>query len=94
MVVTVGVHSILLSPREVENRQNPLRMEHWQRIAEGLLNVGFSWGCSSKSDSTGRVLFTADAYAPDGRRFTILADERLTAFVALHAAIRRHVAFR
>jgi hypothetical protein len=51
------------------------RMEHWQRIADNLRNARFSWGCSSESDSTGRVLFTADAYAPDGRRFTVLADD-------------------
>jgi hypothetical protein len=64
-------------------------MEHWQRIADKLRNAGFSWGCSSESDSTGRVLFTVDAYAPDGRRFTVLADDRLTRFVQLHAAIRQ-----
>ena len=37
------------------------------------------------------MLFTADAYAPDGRRFTVLAGDRLTAFVELAAAIRRQV---
>jgi len=41
-------------------------MKHWLRIADHLRNTGFSWGCSCESDSTGRVLFTADAYAPDG----------------------------
>jgi hypothetical protein len=40
----------------------------------------FSWDCSSEIDSTRRVLYTADAYARDGRRFTVLANERLTAF--------------
>jgi hypothetical protein len=55
-------------------------MEHWQRIADNLREAGVSWGCSFESDSTGRVLFTADAYASDGRRFTVLADDRLTAF--------------
>ena len=64
-------------------------MTHWLRIADNLRNAGFSWGCSCESDSTGRVLFTADAYAPDGRRFTVLAGDRLTAFVELHAAIHR-----
>jgi len=42
---------------------------------------GLAGGCSFESDSTVRVLFTADAYAPDGRRFTVLADDRPTAFV-------------
>ena len=62
-------------------------MEHSQIIAENLSRAGFSWGCSSESDSTGRVLFTVDAYAPDGRRFTVLADDRLAAFLELHSAI-------
>jgi hypothetical protein len=69
-------------------------MEHWQRIADNLRNAGFSWGCSSKRDSTGRVFFTADAYARDGRRFTVLADDRLTAFVELHTAIQRQLEAR
>ena len=66
-------------------------MEHWQRIANNLSKAGFSWGCSSESDSTGRVLFSADAYAPDGRRFTVLADDKLAAFLELHAAIDRQL---
>jgi hypothetical protein len=69
-------------------------MEHWQIIAETLSKAGFSWGCSSESDSTGRALITADAYAPDGRRFTVLAEDRLTAFVELHAAIHRQLQLR
>jgi len=56
-------------------------------FAANLSKAGFSWGCSSEINSTGRVLFTADAYAPDGRRFTVLADNRLTAFLELQAAI-------
>jgi HD superfamily phosphohydrolase YqeK len=56
-------------------------------FAANLSKAGFSWGCSSEINSTGRVLFTADAYAPDGRRFTVLADDRLTAFLELQTAI-------
>ena len=37
------------------------------------------------------MLFTADAYAPDGRRFTVLTDDRLTAFLELQAAIYRQL---
>jgi hypothetical protein len=66
-------------------------MDHWLRIADNLRNARFSWGCSSETDSTGGVLFTADAYAPDGRRFTVLADDRLAAFLELQAAIHRHL---
>ena len=66
-------------------------MKYWEIFAANLSKAGFSWGCSSEIDSTGRVLFTADAYAPDGRRFTVLADHRLTAFLELHAAIHRQL---
>jgi hypothetical protein len=68
------------------------RLESWAAIAEKLRQPGFSWGCSTEIDSTGRVLYTADAYARDGRRFTALADERVTAFVELQAAIQRQLA--
>jgi hypothetical protein len=33
--------------------------------------------------SIGRVLYTADAYRNDGKRFTVIADEKLTAFLQL-----------
>jgi hypothetical protein len=63
-------------------------MKDWEIIADNLSEAGFSWGCSSEIDSTGRVIFTADAYARDGRRFTVLSDEKLTAFLELEAATR------
>jgi hypothetical protein len=68
-------------------------VKSWEAIAEKLSQAGFSWGCSSEIDSSGRVIFTADAYARDGRRFIVLADERLTAFLELKAAIHRQVEF-
>jgi hypothetical protein len=46
-------------------------------MADKLSKAGFSWGCSSQIDSTGRVIFTADAYSRDGRRFTVLLDDKL-----------------
>jgi hypothetical protein len=58
-------------------------MKYSEVIAGNLSQAGFSWGCSSEIDSTGRVLFTAEAYARDGRRFIVLSDERLRAFVEL-----------
>jgi len=58
-------------------------VKYWENIAENLSNAGFSWGCSFETDSTGRVRYTADAYSRDGRRFTVLADKRLTAFLEL-----------
>jgi hypothetical protein len=64
-------------------------MRRREAIVDKLSRAGFSWGCSCETDSTGRVLYTADAYARDSRRFIVLADERLTAFLELQAAIRR-----
>jgi hypothetical protein len=61
-------------------------VKYWEIIADNLGKAGWSWGCSSEIDSAGRVIFTADAYSRDGRRFTVLADERLTAFLEVHAA--------
>ena len=66
-------------------------VKYWEIIADNLSKAGWSWGCSSETDSTGRVIFTADAYSRDGRRFIVLANERLTAFLELQAAIRRQL---
>ena len=66
-------------------------MKYWQIIADDLSEAGFSWGCSFEIDSIGRVIFTADAYSADGRRFTVLSDQRLTAFLELHSEIHRHL---
>jgi hypothetical protein len=38
-------------------------------------------------DSNGRTIFVADAYRSDGQRFIVRADEKLSAFVELEAAI-------
>jgi len=40
-------------------------------------------------DGNGRTIFIADAYRADGQRFIVHADEKLTAFMELEAAIRR-----
>jgi hypothetical protein len=67
---------------------------YWELIAVNLSQAGFSWGCSSETDAIGRTIFTADAYARDGRRFTVLAEERLTAFLELQATIHRQFELR
>jgi hypothetical protein len=36
--------------------------------------------------SIGRVLYTADVYCKDGKRFTVIADDKPTAFLELEAA--------
>jgi hypothetical protein len=39
-------------------------------------------------DSSGRIIWIADAHRGDGKRYVVRADERLTAFVELESAIR------
>jgi hypothetical protein len=76
----------------VESKSGRIRhVKDWESIADDLSQAGFGWGCSSEFDSTGRVIFTAEACAGDGRRFIVLANERLTAFLELHAAIHRQL---
>jgi hypothetical protein len=57
-------------------------------IADNLSKVGWSWGCVSAVDSKGRTIWIADAHRGDGKRFIVRADEKLTAFLELEAAIR------
>jgi hypothetical protein len=66
-------------------------VKYWEVITGKLSQAGFSWGCSSEIDSSGGVIYTADAYVPDGRRFTVLAGDRLTAFLEPQTAIRRQL---
>jgi hypothetical protein len=47
----------------------------------------------SAIDSEGRTIFVADAHRGDGKRFVVRADEKLTAFVELEAAVRAASAF-
>ena len=58
-------------------------VKYWEIIADELSKDGWSWGCSSQIDQTGRTIFTADAHRPDGRRFLVHADEKLGAFLEL-----------
>jgi hypothetical protein len=57
-------------------------------IANRLKKAGWSWGCVSTVDSSGRTIFVADAHRGDGKRFVVRADEKLTAFVELELAAR------
>jgi hypothetical protein len=61
--------------------------EYWEIIADNLSRAGWSWGCVSAIDSQRRTIWIADAHRGDGQRFVVRADERLTAFMELHAAI-------
>ncbi len=64
-------------------------MKYWEIIADNLSKARWSWGCSWQIDSSGRVLFTADAYSRDGRRFTVLSDDKLSAFLELESVIQK-----
>jgi hypothetical protein len=59
----------------------------WEIIADNLSKAGWSWGCVSAIDSSGRTLWIVDAYRGDGQRFVVHADEKLTAFLELERAI-------
>jgi hypothetical protein len=66
---------------------NPLCVKSWEIIADNLSKAGWSWGCVSAIDSSGRTIWIADAHRDDGRRFVVRADELLIAFLALETAI-------
>ena len=61
---------------------------YWEIIADNLSKRGWSWGDVSAIDSDGRTIWIADSHRGDGKRFVVRADEKLTAFVELEAAIR------
>ena len=66
-------------------------MKYWEIIADNLSKAGWSWGCVSAIDSNGRTIWIADAHRDDGKRFVVHADEKLTAFLELEAAMRGSV---
>lgn len=68
-------------------------MKCWEIIAEKLSASGLSWGCASEIDATGHALYTADAYRNDGKRFTIISDDKLTAFLELERVTRESLRF-
>jgi hypothetical protein len=56
-------------------------MKYWELIADNLSKAGWSWGCVSAIDSSGRTIFVADAHRDDGKRFVVRADEKSSAFL-------------
>jgi hypothetical protein len=63
-------------------------VRYWEIIADNLSKAGWSWDCVSAIDSNGQTISDADAHRGDGKRFLVRADEKLTDFVDLEAAIR------
>ena len=59
----------------------------WEIIADRLSKVGWSWGCVSTINSSGKTIFVAAAHRNDGKRFVVRADEKLTAFIEPESAI-------
>jgi len=72
-----------------ERRRKPIRdsVKYWEIIADNLSKAGWSWGCISAIDSSGRTIFVADAHRDDGKRFVVRAEAKLTAFMELESAI-------
>jgi len=62
-------------------------VKYWEVIANNLKRRGWSLGYVSAIDSNGRTIWIVDAHR-NGKRFVVRADEKLTAFVELEAAIR------
>jgi hypothetical protein len=44
-------------------------MKYWEIIADNLSKPGWSWGCVSAIDSSGRTFWIADAHRDDGKPF-------------------------
>jgi len=52
-----------------------------------LPKAGWSWGCVSAIDANGQAIWIHHAHRDDGKRFIVRADEKLTAFMELEAAV-------
>ena len=63
-------------------------IKYWEIIADNLSKAGWSWGWVAAVTSEGRIIWVAEAHPSDGKRFVVHADEKLTAFIELEAAIR------
>jgi len=60
-------------------------VKYWEIIADNLSKAGWSWGCVSAVDSSGRTIWIADAHRGNGKRFVGRGDEKLTAFLELES---------
>ena len=63
-------------------------MKHSEVIADRLSKAGWSWGCVSAIDATGRTIWIIDTYRNDGKRYIVRSDEKATAFLELESAVR------
>jgi hypothetical protein len=44
-------------------------VKYWEIIADKLSKAGWSLGCVAAIDSSGRMIWIADAHRDDGKRF-------------------------
>jgi hypothetical protein len=63
-------------------------MKHFEIIADNLSKAGWRCGCISSTDHEGRQFWVVAAEREDALRFIVHADEKLTAFLELEAAVR------
>jgi hypothetical protein len=65
-------------------------MKGWEVVADNLKKAGWSLGWVSVVDVEGRTIWIVDVHGY-GKRFIVRADEMLTAFLELEAAVGREV---
>jgi len=58
-------------------------------IADNLSKADWNSGCISSTNHEGRQFWVVAAECEDAGRFIVRADEKLTAFVELEAAVRK-----
>jgi hypothetical protein len=63
-------------------------MKYWEIIADTLHKAGWRCGCISSTDDDGRQFWIVAVERENAGRFIVQADEKLTAFMELEAAIR------
>jgi hypothetical protein len=66
-------------------------VKDWEIIADNLSKAGWSWGCVSAIDSSGRAIWIADAHRGDGKRFVVRADDKPAALLELARMISIHL---
>jgi hypothetical protein len=82
--MTLGIELSSSSLLKKKHRHSSAAI-HWEIIANNLSKAGWSWGCVSAIDSSGRTISITDTHRDDDKRFVVHADEKLTAFLELEA---------
>jgi hypothetical protein len=62
-----------------------------ETVRDNLRKAGWNCGCVSSTDQEGRQFWVAAAEREDAGRFIVHADEMITAFLELQAAIHRQL---